>query len=148
MIKFPIDLEQMIFLKRLWGELWHKEETPNSYYPVFMVHSCKRDIVFDVQVLFLDALGIGKDLPKYRWQRLAEERYEIIEEVKKQIAAGVKIPIHEVDPYGKILSIDEVRAEQTGEPILASDIKTTEDARKYATDWLKKHGSDFEREVC
>ena len=134
MIKYPIPLKQMVFLKRLWEELWEHEETPNITYDVPMVHSGKRDLVFDVQVLFLDALGIGRDLPKYRYQDWEKIRQNKLLEllVDKQ----------------QIQTVNEVRAEQTGEPILDSNIKTSEDARKCLDEHLKKQGSDFDREVC
>ena len=88
----------MVFLKRLWEELWHKEETPNITYAVHMVHSCKRDLVFDVQVLFLDVMELGRNLPKYRYQDLEELRQNKLLELL-------------VDEQ-KLQTVNEVRAEQ------------------------------------
>ncbi|MCK5161054.1 MAG: hypothetical protein KAQ99_05715 [Candidatus Aureabacteria bacterium] len=98
MIKFPVTLKQMVFLKRLWEELWKNEETPNITYDYNMVHSGKRDLVFDVQVLFLDALEIGKSLPLYRWQDLEKIRQNKLLELL-------------VDEQ-KLQTVNEVRAEQ------------------------------------
>lgn len=120
MIKYPIPLKQMVFLKRLWEELWHKEETPNITYDVPMVHSCKRDLVFDVQVLFLDALGIGQNLPKYRYQDMEKIRQNKLLELL-------------VDEQ-KLQTVNEVRAE--------------EDKGKGIVFIPNKEGSEFDREGC
>ena len=122
----------MVFLKRLWEELWVKEETPNIIYDVPMVHSCKRDIFFDIQILLLEVFGSNAGHRKFRYQELAELRQQTL------------LRLVEAD----ILTVNEARAEQAGEPIIDSEIKTSEQARKCLEETLKEQESDFDREVC
>lgn len=107
MIQFPIPLKAMVFLKRLWGELWQNEETPNIPYPSHMVHSCKRDVVFDVQVLFLDAFGIGENLPLYRWQDLEAERSKIYTRYLTEKYAPAAVDNSNVEVTVEFQGIDE-----------------------------------------
>lgn len=84
LIQFPIPLKAMVFLKRLWEEIWKKTETPNIYYLYYTVHSEKRTMLMEAQKLFLDNYGWLDPNIRFLYEIIAEAKEEILKEVMER----------------------------------------------------------------
>ena len=177
MIKFPVTLKQMVFLKRLWEDLWAKVDTPNYPYGPLEVHSEKRQMLLLVQILFLDVFDLEEDpeLVELRQNKLLELLAEDI------VPGTIELPPSEIsedatlaevqeqqeelayvrDDKGRpkliIQTVNEVRAEEDigkGLVIIPNpkdpqfpSLPSKEELRRLRHKRLTE-GSDFDREVC
>lgn len=101
MIKYPIPLEEMVFIKRLWDELWKKTETINKSFHYTEVHNEKRQLILEVMKLFLDHNGHLEAGTRFAWQ--------FKEDMQKIVEKRFNVPDFSGIPDSKILTDDDAK---------------------------------------